>query len=235
MFSLSKGSMLVINNISKRYQDAKETRLILSDLSLEVAQGTSIAIQGESGSGKSTLLHLLATLDKPDSGEIYLHKPQEVLNLVALSESQADAYRKTTLGIIFQKFNLIDCITVLDNLLLPAELSQTRDLDYLQSLLSALGVASHQHKLPNQLSGGEQQRVAIARALAHKPQLVLADEPTGNLDGKNSALVSRLLVDTCKQLNTTLILVTHSQKVADLTEQQYQLLDGKLQCQSKSA
>jgi putative ABC transport system ATP-binding protein len=226
--------MLSITNLYKSYQDVKETRLILKDLSVDVGQGTSISIQGESGSGKSTLLHLLATLDKPDSGDIVLHCATQTLSLVKFSESQADDYRKRHLGIIFQKYNLIDCITVNENLLLPAQLSQTLDQTYLDKLLNTLGMQSHKNKLPNQLSGGEQQRIAIARALAHKPRLVLADEPTGNLDSKNSALVSQLLVDTCKQLNTTLILVTHSQKVANLTQRQYVLLDGKLKMTSST-
>jgi putative ABC transport system ATP-binding protein len=226
--------MLSINNLCKSYQDVKETRLILKDLSVDVAQGSSISIQGESGSGKSTLLHLLATLDKPDSGDIVLHSATQTLDLLKFSESEADDYRKCQLGIIFQKYNLIDCISVMENLLLPAQLSRTLDQAYLDKLLSTLGMERHKNKLPNQLSGGEQQRIAIARALAHKPQLVLADEPTGNLDSKNSALVSQLLVDTCKQLNTTLILVTHSQKVANLTQSQYVLLDGRLQMLSST-
>jgi putative ABC transport system ATP-binding protein len=221
--------MLTIKNLYKSYQDANETQFILKDLSLDVAQGSSISIQGESGSGKSTLLHLLATLDKPDSGDMFLKVNEQILDLVKLSESAADEYRKRQLGIIFQKYNLIDCISVNENLLLPAQLSQTLDLAYLHTLLSTLGIERHKNKLPGQLSGGEQQRVAIARALAHKPLLVLADEPTGNLDSKNSALVSRLLVDTCKQLNTTLILVTHSEKVANLSQAQYLLVDGRLQ------
>jgi len=221
--------MLTIKNLYKSYQDANETQFILKDLSLDVAQGSSISIQGESGSGKSTLLHLLATLDKPDSGDMFLKVNEQILDLVKLSESAADEYRKRQLGIIFQKYNLIDCISVNENLLLPAQLSQTLDLAYLHTLLSTLGIERHKNKLPGQLSGGEQQRVAIARALGHKPLLVLADEPTGNLDSKNSALVSRLLVDTCKQLNTTLILVTHSEKVANLTQAQYLLVDGRLQ------
>ena len=221
--------MLTIKNLYKSYQNANETQFILKDLSLDVAQGSSISIQGESGSGKSTLLHLLATLDKPDSGDMFLKVNEQILDLVKLSESAADEYRKRQLGIIFQKYNLIDCISVNENLLLPAQLSQTLDLAYLHTLLSTLGIERHKNKLPGQLSGGEQQRVAIARALAHKPLLVLADEPTGNLDSKNSALVSRLLVDTCKQLNTTLILVTHSEKVANLTQAQYLLVDGRLQ------
>tara|TARA_R110000868_G_scaffold205029_1_gene453325 strand:+ start:713 stop:1396 length:684 start_codon:yes stop_codon:yes gene_type:complete len=221
--------MLTIKNLYKSYQDANETQFILKDLGLDVAQGSSISIQGESGSGKSTLLHLIATLDKPDSGDMFLKVNAQILDLVRLSESAADEYRKRQLGIIFQKYNLIDCISVNENLLLPAQLSQTLDLAYLHTLLSTLGIERHKNKLPGQLSGGEQQRVAIARALAHKPLLVLADEPTGNLDSKNSALVSRLLVDTCKQLNTTLILVTHSEKVANLTQAQYLLVDGRLQ------
>lgn len=221
--------MLTIKNLYKSYQDANETRLILNDLSLEIAQGTSISIQGESGSGKSSLLHLLATLDKPDSGSMVLQTNEQILDLVKLNEFQADEYRKRDLGIIFQKYNLIDCITVNENLMLPAQLSQNRDPAYLDKLITTLGIESHKNKLPHQLSGGEQQRVAIARALAHKPKLVLADEPTGNLDSKNSATVSALLVDTCKHLNTTLILVTHSQKVAHLTDAQYLLLDGSLQ------
>jgi putative ABC transport system ATP-binding protein len=221
--------MLTIKNLHKSYQDAKETRLILNDLNLVIAQGASISIQGESGSGKSTLLHLLATLDKPDVGDMFIQGKEQILDLVKLSENEADEFRKRQLGIIFQKYNLIDCITVNENLLLPAQLSQNLDLTYLQNLLRSLGIEAHKDKLPNQLSGGEQQRVAIARALAHKPLLVLADEPTGNLDSKNSALVSRLLVDTCKQLHTTLVIVTHSQKVANLTQTQYVLIDGKLQ------
>ncbi|MDP5031186.1 MAG: ABC transporter ATP-binding protein [Paraglaciecola sp.] len=224
--------MLSIKNLYKSYQDAEETRLILQDLSIEVAQGASISIQGESGSGKSTLLHLLATLDKPDSGELIVQSGEQRFNLLNLSESQADEYRKRQLGIIFQKYNLIDCISVYENVLLPAHLSQKLDPSYLQGLLSTLGIAVYKHKLPEQLSGGEQQRVAIARALAHQPQLVLADEPTGNLDHKNAAIVSRLLVDTCKQLNTTLVLVTHSEKVANLTDYQYRLVNGALQLSS---
>lgn len=226
--------MLTIKNLHKSYKDANETRLILKNLNLDLATGASISIQGESGSGKSTLLHLLATLDKPNSGEMIMHSAEQILDLVKLTEYQADEYRKRNLGIIFQKYNLIDCISVNENLLLPAQLSHTLDKTYLDKLLNTLGIERHKHKLPNQLSGGEQQRVAIARALAHKPQLVLADEPTGNLDSKNSELVSRLLVDTCRQLNTTLILVTHSQKVANLTESQYLLVDGRLQILSST-
>jgi len=138
----------------------------------------------------------------------------------------------STIGIVFQRYNLIDVVSVLDNIYLPARLNAINgrpvDVGYIDTIIEALGVSKHINKLPNQLSGGEQQRVAIARALAHKPKLLLADEPTGNLDNKNSDIVSRLLIDTCAQLKTTLVLVTHSEKVAKLTDQQVFLSEGRL-------
>ncbi|MBF7074820.1 ABC transporter ATP-binding protein [Glaciecola sp. MH2013] len=224
--------MISIDNISKSYTDAGETRVILNELSLSFEQGDSLSIQGASGSGKSTLLHLLAALDKPDSGKIMLQHEDCMLNLSTFSEKQADQYRKHHVGLIFQRFNLIDCISVWDNVKLPIQISKGtygEESDaFLKELLSSLGVYQHRHKLPNRLSGGEQQRVAIARGLAHKPPLLLADEPTGNLDGKNSDSVSHLLVETCKAQNTALLMVTHSQKVARLTEQQWYLEDARL-------
>lgn len=226
--------MISIQNLSKSYLDAGEPRQILDNLSLKIPQGESISIQGASGSGKSTLLHLLAALDKPDTGHIFVEakssnieqdSPQDI---VTFSESKADQYRQRQIGLIFQKFNLIDCISVAENVYLPAKINRRIDQKYIEGLMGALGVLRHQHKLPNQLSGGEQQRVAIARALSHKPRLLLADEPTGNLDSKNSDNVSQLLVDTCAENNTTLVMVTHSEKVAKLTQEQYRLHNGKL-------
>jgi putative ABC transport system ATP-binding protein len=201
--------------------------------------GKSVSIRGASGSGKSTLLHLLAALDKPDEGQILLggvlssDTTNNITNdITALSESQADNYRMSTIGIVFQRYNLIDVVSVLDNIYLPARLNAINgrpvDIGYIDTIIEALGVSKHINKLPNQLSGGEQQRVAIARALAHKPKLLLADEPTGNLDNKNSDIVSRLLIDTCAQLKTTLVLVTHSERVAKLTDQQVFLSEGRL-------
>ncbi|MEH6457314.1 MAG: ABC transporter ATP-binding protein [Cocleimonas sp.] len=223
--------MLVLKNLQKSYTDAGEKRTILKNVNLGINAGDSISIQGASGSGKSTLLHLLAALDKPDSGEILLtHSNQSGSDeeITKFTEKQADQYRQFQVGLIFQKFNLIDCITVMDNIMLPAKITGKVQHEYIQELLNALGIQDHINKLPNQLSGGEQQRVAIARGLSHQPPLLLADEPTGNLDSKNSDLVSQLLVDTCKQLNTALVMVTHSEKVALLTQQQWYLDDGKL-------
>ena len=227
--------MLILKNLHKSYTDAGEKCNILKDVNLSINSGESISIQGASGSGKSTLLHLLAALDKPDSGSILLTDTNESINdsvnienITHYTEKQADKYRQFQVGLIFQKFNLIDCITVMENIMLPAKITGKVDHEYTQKLLNALGIQSHINKLPNQLSGGEQQRVAIARGLSHQPPLLLADEPTGNLDSKNSDLVSQLLVDTCKRLNIALVMVTHSEKVALLTQQQWYLDDGKL-------
>jgi putative ABC transport system ATP-binding protein len=231
--------MLKIVNISKSFEDGTAQQKILDRLSFVIEAGKSVSIRGASGSGKSTLLHLLAALDKPDEGQILLggvlrsDTTNNITNdITALSESQADNYRMSTIGIVFQRYNLIDVVSVLDNIYLPARLNAINgrpvDVGYIDTIIEALGVSKHINKLPNQLSGGEQQRVAIARALAHKPKLLLADEPTGNLDNKNSNIVSRLLIDTCAQLKTTLVLVTHSERVAKLTDQQVFLSEGRL-------
>ena len=234
--------MLKIVNISKSFEDGTAQQKILDQLSFVIEAGKSVSIRGASGSGKSTLLHLLAALDKPDEGQILLggvlrsdttnNITNETNDITALSESQADNYRMSTIGIVFQRYNLIDVVSVLDNIYLPARLNAINgrpvDVGYIDTIIEALGVSKHINKLPNQLSGGEQQRVAIARALAHKPKLLLADEPTGNLDNKNSDIVSRLLIDTCAQLKTTLVLVTHSERVAKLTDQQVFLSEGRL-------
>ncbi len=239
--------MLQIVNISKSFEDGRTQQNILDRLSFAIESGKSVSIRGASWSGKSTLLHLLAALDKPDEGEILLSAAPTlnigtrsvnaandslITNITALSESQADHYSMSPICFVFQKYNLIDVVSVLDNIYLPARLNAIKgrpvDATYIDTLIAALGVSKHVNKLPNQLSGGEQQRVAIARALAHKPKLLLADEPTGNLDHKNSDIVSRLLIDTCAQLSTTLVLVTHSEKVAELTDQQVFLSEGRL-------
>lgn len=235
--------MLKIVNISKSFEDGTAQQKILDRLSFAIEAGKSVSIRGASGSGKSTLLHLLAALDKPDEGQILLggvlssDTTNNITNdITALSESQADNYRMSTIGIVFQRYNLIDVVSVLDNIYLPARLNAINgrpvDVGYIDTIIDALGVSKHINKLPNQLSGGEQQRVAIARALAHKPKLLLADEPTGNLDNKNSDIVSRLLIDTCAQLKTTLVLVTHSERVAKLTDQQVFLSEGRLVSES---
>jgi putative ABC transport system ATP-binding protein len=208
--------MLKIVNISKSFEDGTAQQKILDRLSFVIEAGKSVSIRGASGSGKSTLLHLLAALDKPDEGQILL----------------GGVLRSDTTNNITNDITALSVVSVLDNIYLPARLNAINgrpvDVGYIDTIIEALGVSKHINKLPNQLSGGEQQRVAIARALAHKPKLLLADEPTGNLDNKNSDLVSRLLIDTCAQLKTTLVLVTHSERVAKLTDQQVFLSEGRL-------
>lgn len=222
--------MIVLENVSKRYIDVKVEQTVLRDLNLVIEQGQSISIQGASGSGKSTLLHLLAALDKPDTGKITLHSAARQQDITQFSEKQADSYRKSYVGIVFQKFNLIDCISVMDNVCLPAKLNLSKgeslNQGHIDTLLSTLGIKHLATKNPKQLSGGEQQRVAIARALSHKPSLLLADEPTGNLDNQNANKVSDLLIAACKEYQTSLVFVTHSEKLARLTQQQYLLRNG---------
>jgi len=222
--------MLVIESLSKSYIDAGEEHVILDKVELKLEQGDSLSIRGASGSGKSTLLHLLGALDKPDSGKILLKYSEDshYHDIATFNEKQADHYRRTKLGLIFQRFNLIDCISVYDNVALPARLNNNLDVDYIDSLFSDLGISKHKKKLPTELSGGEQQRVAIARALSHRPSLLLADEPTGNLDADNSDKISHLLISTCKQHKASLIMVTHSDDVARLATKQCSLKKGNL-------
>jgi putative ABC transport system ATP-binding protein len=216
--------MIHISALCKEMVDGDTVKTILHNLDLSLAAGQSLAISGDSGSGKSTLLHIIAALDRADSGAITVAD----IDLQNISTPQADDFRKRQLGIVFQQFNLIDCLSVWDNLCFPVRLAGIKPGDYQLQLLRELGLEQHKNKLPVNLSGGEQQRVAIARALAHKPSLVLADEPTGNLDDKNSMIVSKLLYGLCKKQGTSLVLVTHSKKVAALADRQLLMLDAKL-------
>lgn len=216
--------MIQVSGLTKQITDGHSNKNILDKLDFSVAATQSVAISGESGSGKSSLLHILAALDSADSGEIKVAG----LALNTMSVLQADQFRKKHLGIVFQQFNLIDCLSVWDNITFPARLNGLPIDQYHSDLLEQLGLASHRNKLPVNLSGGEQQRVAIARALSHKPSLVLADEPTGNLDDNNSQRVTELLFGLCKSLGLTLVVVTHSPKVAAFADTRLLLQQGKL-------
>jgi putative ABC transport system ATP-binding protein len=217
--------MIDVKNLSKSIIDGANIKMILEDVSFSVKKGESLSITGESGAGKSTLLHLLAALDKPDSGDMTVNGI--ALNR-ALKERQADDYRKNQLGMVFQQFNLIDCLSVWDNVSFTARINDVYDQDYIEHLLEQLGVVDHRHKLPVELSGGEQQRVSIARALTHRPKVLLADEPTGNLDDKNSTLVSALLFSLCESTQTSLVIVTHSKEVASQANTHLRLSNGML-------
>jgi putative ABC transport system ATP-binding protein len=216
--------MLSIAQLCKSYRYADVRQPVLSGLDFEMAASSSVALLGESGSGKSTLLHLIAGLDRPDSGEILFlgHRVH------AERESALAAMRREQLSLVFQQFHLIPTLSVLDNIRFQAALCQRFDSAYEAELIDRLALADHLGKLPQQLSRGQQQRVAIARALLHKPQLVLADEPTGNLDEDSSLEVMGLFSDLVRQAGSALLMVTHSRAMAGFMDRRVSLHNGRL-------
>ena len=216
--------LLSVASITKHFDDGATRRCVLRDFSLEVAPGERIAVTGPSGSGKTTLLNLLAGLIVPDAGEIVFSPAGERLVVSALSRGERAAYRRHHVGYVFQFFNLIPTLTVAENVRLPLVLSGREALagEALERL-DALGLADRGHAFPAQLSGGEQQRVAIARALAHRPSLMLADEPTGNLDAAQADQVIELLWQHTRAVNAAVVVATHSERVADAAHRRVRL------------
>lgn len=206
------------SKLCKSYQESGRERVIFKDLNIEIRQGELIVIIGRSGSGKSTLLNLFGGIDQPTGGELFING----INLTSLSEYRRTLLRRHHIGFIFQAFNLIPTLTVIDNLLLPLELLaetpywQRRDKAF--NLLDQLGLSERLDTFPDRLSGGEQQRVAIARALIHNPSLILADEPTGNLDLETGKEVLALLDHMVRQTGKTMVMATHSQEVIGLAD-----------------
>ena len=198
---------------------------LLHDVNLTVTAGETLAIVGSSGSGKTTLLSLLAGLDLPSSGEVYLKNKA----IHSLNEEQRSQIRAEHVGFIFQQFLLINSLTALENVMLPAELANNTEAKALAlSLLAQVGLSERVNHFPSQLSGGEQQRVAIARAFMTKPDILFADEPTGNLDKKTSQHIADLLFDLNKHFGTTLVLVTHDLTLAQRCQRQVEMREGKL-------
>ena len=216
--------MLAIKNLKKSYSYAETRQVVLDRLDFEMAESTSVALLGESGSGKSTLLHLVAGLDRPDSGEI--HFAGQALHSAA--ESALAAMRRSQMSLVFQQFHLVSTLTVLDNIRFQAALCGRRDASYEAELIERLSLTDEVEKYPHQLSRGQQQRVAIARSLLHRPPLVLADEPTGNLDEKSSLEVMSLFSDLVRQSGSSLLMVTHSHAMADFMDRRVHLHDGRL-------
>lgn len=220
-------AFLTIDRLSKSYREGDTIHPILKEVSVEIAQGESVAILGRSGSGKSTLLNLISGIDQVDSGEIWLGGR----NLTGMNELQRTLFRRQSIGFIFQFFNLIPTLTVWENVILPLELEGKGDEDNLheaEALLQEVGLLDRKNAFPDLLSGGEQQRVAIARALVHGPLLVLADEPTGNLDDETGKQVLSLLDRLTRQSGKNLILVTHSQDAVKYADRVLFIHDGKL-------
>lgn len=211
-------------DLTKTYKGGVEVNA-LSNVNFELEKGDLVAIIGDSGSGKSTLLHLLAGVDKPTSGDIFIQDK----NITKFNKDEMTVFRRRNIGVVYQFFNLIPNINVRKNILLPLLLDNKKaDEDYLKEILSILGIEGKLDRYPKQLSGGEQQRVAIARSLITRPAIVLADEPTGNLDRKNSEEIIGLFRLVNKRLNSTIMIITHDEKVANSCDKVYRMVDGRL-------
>ena len=216
-----------LNKLSRSFREGEQLHDVLQALSAEFAEGETIALRGRSGSGKSTLLNLISGIDAPDSGSIEIAGQ----DITAMSERDRTLFRREHIGFVYQAFNLVPTLTVADNVRLVLELNGVAGNEAsqrIEDLLSAVGLASRAGSYPDVLSGGEQQRVAIARALAHKPSIVLADEPTGNLDDSTAANVLELLDRLVRKEGGTMIVATHSEKVAAFCDRVLELHEGKL-------
>ncbi len=217
--------MIRLSNVSKVVTSGSEQLTILHALDLHIERGQFVSVIGPSGSGKSTLLGLIAGLDSPTSGQILL----DGQDITRMSEDELAEYRGRLLGFIFQSFHLIPSLTAYENILIPMEIMGfPRARERAQSLLDEVGLHDRGHHYPSQLSGGEQQRVAIARAFANDPQILLADEPTGNLDSRNGSHIFDLLIKLNREHGTTLLLVTHDHHLADLADRKISLSDGRI-------
>lgn len=212
-------------NLSKHYGKGDNLVRALDGVNLDVADGEFIAIVGTSGSGKSTLLHLLGGLDRATAGEVWIGGQ----NIFTMKDEALTVFRRRNIGFIFQNYNLVPILNVYENIVLPVELDGGEiDRAFVEHVISVLGLAAKIHSLPGQLSGGQQQRVAIARALVSKPAIVLADEPTGNLDSITSQEVIGLLKVTSHQFQQTILMITHNEEIAQLADRTIRIEDGKI-------
>lgn len=215
--------ILTTVNLGKTYGKDEAKVEALKKVCFSVSKGEFISIVGPSGSGKSTLLNLLGALDEPTEGKVYIDGRE----IFAMKENELAVFRRRNIGFIFQAYNLVPELNVEENIALPLLLDHRKpDRQYLQELLEILGLTERSYHLPNQLSGGQQQRVAIGRALVTKPAIILADEPTGNLDSKNSQDVINLLKLSVERYNQTLLMITHNQNYASYADRVFQVEDG---------
>ncbi|MEA1852339.1 ABC transporter ATP-binding protein [Cytobacillus sp. OWB-43] len=218
-------NIVTANALKKLYGSGTNIVKALDHVTLEIEHGEFVTIIGTSGSGKSTLLHMLGGLDFPDSGEVIV----DGQSLFALSPDELTIFRRRKIGFIFQQFNLIPVLNVYENIVLPIELDGNQvDEEYVQEIITLLGLKDKVYNLPHQLSGGQQQRVAIARALATKPSIILADEPTGNLDSKTSLDVLGLLKVTSERFKQTIIMITHNEEIAQMADRTIRIADGQI-------
>lgn len=217
--------ILKVENLTKSYGKGEAKVDAIKNINLSINKGEFVAIVGPSGSGKSTLLHLLGGVDKPTSGKVCIND----VDIYNLKEKDLSIFRRRNVGLIYQFYNLIPVLSVKENILLPAELDNRKiDKDYLDDLLKTLGLKERANHLPNELSGGQQQRTSIGRALINRPSIVLADEPTGNLDSKNSKEVLELLKLSVRKYNQTLIMITHDPSIALQADRVITIEDGTI-------
>lgn len=217
--------MLELKSLKKSYYQGSQSIEIFEDLNFQVEEGQRVAIMGRSGSGKSTLLSLISGIIKPDDGDILLNSE----SYKNLKESDLNDFRAANIGFVFQNFHLVSYLNALENVMLPAKVCNIpKPKEKAMALLESVGLGHRMDHLPSQLSGGEKQRVAIARALIHNPRIILADEPSGNLDDETGNTVMDILFELIKKNHTTLILVTHSKEVANRCEITYELIQGSL-------
>ena len=218
-------TLLKLQNVNLKYQNDKKNLKVLNNINLTVKKKETISIVGESGSGKTSLIMLIGGLEKATSGKIYFNNK----DLTNLSEDKISEIRRKNIGIVFQSFYLIPNYSALENVALTLELNKFRNPNsQAKELLYRFGIKNRFNNLPSQLSGGEQQRVAIARAIAMKPELILADEPTGNLDSENSLMISKILFNYVAEEGSSLIMVTHDHKLANKSKRKIKIIDGKI-------
>lgn len=218
-------SILKAENLVKIYGQGENEVKALDNVSLEIEEGEFVSIVGSSGSGKSTLLNMLGGLDRLTSGDIYINNKK----LGNMKDEELTIFRRRNIGFIFQNYNLVPILNVYENIVLPIELDGMKiDEEYIDSIINILGLSQKLTNMPNNLSGGQQQRVAIARAIATKPAIILADEPTGNLDSKTSMDVIGLLKMTSQKFNQTIVMITHNEEIAQLADRIIRIEDGKI-------
>lgn len=217
--------ILRVENLTKKYGKGENEVIAVNDMSFSVNKGEFVSIVGSSGSGKSTLLHLLGGVDRPTSGKVYI----EGKDIYSLDNDKLAIFRRRQIGLIYQFYNLLPILNVEENITLPCDLDGKKvNEDRLKELLTTLGLENRKKHLPNQLSGGQQQRVSIGRALMNNPAIVLADEPTGNLDSKASDEIVELLKMSNKKFNQTIIMITHDLEIAKLADRIIKIEDGKI-------
>ena len=217
-------NILSVRNLKKYYNTGENTVKALDGIDLDICKGEFLAVVGTSGSGKSTLLHMLGGLDNPTSGEVII----DGRNISGLSRDELTVYRRRKIGFVFQNYNLLPLMNVYENIVLPIKLDGIKpDDDYIEEILKLLKLEDKKYFMPNQLSGGQQQRVALARALAIKPAIILADEPTGNLDSRTSQDVLGLIKISSQNLAQTIVMITHNEEIAQMADRIIRIEDGK--------